>query len=814
MSSVVRLIINMFIDRNFFTTFLHVVLTVTLASVTFDEINRLGPSCLNSCLTYNSGNSNNTSTSESCYCDNECAVYRDCCLDAKTVRQQPQDSPWHCISKDEYTGVFLRATCKPKWQGDQMIRKSCENTISDDQYDPIRHLPVTNPNTGVTYRNYYCAICNDDTSYDMVLWKLLLKCPFLNFYIIYRQNLTFEYVRDNLEYHDSKWGIWLDGDDDKLRFYDCSVKFQMPDDLTPNLRPCVRNLISECAWNWNISDVKEKCSYYTSVVYHEDNAYRNVHCALCNHVNLSELSCSKIESNIVMYRTFYPRAFSMLLDVNEHSGSVVGTVTLCRNGEIFDPFFRKCRNIVCGFSWYEPQNGKCVALKAQPSSTFDQNSVTTTMISETDVNNDCFTTNVTLKNRCTSLHQNNSEIASKLPPATTNQSIVYGTDFLSCIKVSFDEDEYILLNNQSVYIPKYEHVYNKSSYVIHKRSLLVCAHYLNQSSVHEGKFSIYMGYVTIIGLGISIICLFLHFVVFLMISDLHNLSGRNLVSLASALFCAYFCFVVGQLNILSPLACTVVAILTYYFFLASFLWMNALAFDVWSTLRSATQELRVSSGNKWPKFIGYSLYSWLSPVILVILSTIIEQLEYVPENYKPGFGIYQCWFGHKRALSLFFAAPLGLVMLANMIFFVWSARMIVTTSSNITKNQMKSNRKNFRLYSRLALLMGLTWIIGLLAGYIDIEVLWYLFIFFNTLQGLFIFIAFSCIPKVRTSLQQRFISVFPKLSTFRSRTINSGTCSGLTSLTVVSSHQNSHQNIIQRELTHSNSTPAATSSHR
>ncbi|XP_076314961.1 uncharacterized protein LOC143227395 [Tachypleus tridentatus] len=471
MSSVVRLIINMFIDRNFFTTFLHVVLTVTLASVTFDEINRLGPSCLNSCLTYNSGNSNNTSTSESCYCDNECAVYRDCCLDAKTVRQQPQDSPWHCISKDEYTGVFLRATCKPKWQGDQMIRKSCENTISDDQYDPIRHLPVTNPNTGVTYRNYYCAICNDDTSYDMVLWKLLLKCPFLNFYIIYRQNLTFEYVRDNLEYHDSKWGIWLDGDDDKLRFYDCSVKFQMPDDLTPNLRPCVRNLISECAWNWNISDVKEKCSYYTSVVYHEDKAYRNVHCALCNHVNLSELSCSKIESNIVMYRTFYPRAFPC-----------------------------------------------------------------------------CLTS------------------------------------------------------------------------------------------------------------------------------------------------------------------------------------MN-------------TQE--------------------------------------------------RCWN-----------------------IFVWSARMIVTTSSNITKNQMKSNRKNFRLYSRLALLMGLTWIIGLLAGYIDIEVLWYLFIFFNTLQGLFIFIAFSCIPKVRTSLQQRFISVFPKLSTFRSRTINSGTCSGLTSLTVVSSHQNSHQNIIQRELTHSNSTPAATSSHR
>ncbi|XP_013780544.1 uncharacterized protein LOC106464918 [Limulus polyphemus] len=777
----------MFFYGNTLYTLLHIVLTVTTARVTFDEISRLGPSCLNSCLIYNSRDSNNSLTSESCNCDNKCAEYRDCCLDAETLNQQPQDSPWHCISIDEGTGVFLKATCKPQWRGDQMIHNSCENTTSDVHYDPMRQLPVTNPNTGVSYRNYHCAICNDDTSYDMVLWKLLLKCPYLHLYNITRQNLTEKYIRDNLEYYDSQWGIWLDGDDENLHFYGCSIKLVVPDVLKSNIRSCVRNLISECSWNWNISNVREKCRYYTSVMYSQDKAYRNVHCALCNYVNTSELSCSKTEHEIVMYRNFFPNAFSMLLDVNEYSGTSVGIVILCRNGEVFDPFFKKCRNIVCGFSGYEPRNGKCVASEAQPSSTNDQNTVSTTTISETD--NDCSTTNITHKNDCISSHQNKSGTRSGLSPTTTNQSILYGSDFLSCIKVSFDEGEYIFLNNQSIYIPKYDHVYNKSFYVVRKRSILVCADYLNRTSEQEKKFSIYMGYISLIGLGISIICLLLHFVVFLVIPDLHNFAGRNLLSLASALFCAYCCFIIGQLNILSPLKCTVVAILTYYFFLASFLWMNTLAFDVWRTLRIATQELRVSSGNKWPKFIGYSLYSWLSPVLLVIVAIIIEQLEYVPENYKPGFGIYHCWFGHKRALSLFFAAPLGLVMLANVILFVWSARMIVTTSSNITGNQMKSNRKNFRLYSRLALLMGLTWIIGLLAGYLDNEILWYVFIFLNTLQGLFIFIAFSCIPKVRTILQARFISVLPKVSTSRSQSINSGISSGLTSLTVVTSKQ-------------------------
>ena len=41
---------------------------------------------------------------------------------------------------------------------------------------------------------------------------------------------------------------------------------------------------------------------------------------------------------------------------------------------------------------------------------------------------------------------------------------------------------------------------------------------------------------------------------------------------------------------------------------------------------------------------------------------------------------------------------------------------------------------SFQLYLRLALLMGLTWISGVVAGGLDLEPVWYVFLVLNTLQ--------------------------------------------------------------------------------
>ncbi|XP_013792846.1 uncharacterized protein LOC106476765 [Limulus polyphemus] len=789
---------------------LYTVVTTNAVSVSYDEISKVSSYCFSThtCLSKIMGPTDNDTLS--CACDSECTEYNDCCFDAQPDNQQNFTNQWYCVTLGTFDGVYVKASCKSQWSGSETFRKKCEEvTLSDVQDDPVGQLPVTSPTTGISYRNHYCALCNNDTSRDMQLWKIRLECPSLYFYNQSRQNLTKDYVFDNLQYNGSRWGVWLYDDDRELYFYTCDIFPMLPDQL--NLRECVPNLISECARNWNRSDVEDKCRSYTAVLYEPVRAYKNGHCALCNYVNGLKLGCSQPETRI-HNRGFIPRSFSVLLDVNAHSGNVVGKKIRCKNDEHFDPLFKKCRNIVCGFLGFEPRNGRCVEIETTTAKEISNNLVTES--DQTDVP-DMYDRNPLLRiinlnggdsafTNVSVLLQNGSYVLYSTTAKTSdadsqNQSTIYNLDFLQCPKISLNEGEYVILNNQSVYIPEYDQLYNKSVYFFKEGRVFICANFLNQTSDYGEKFSVYMGYTSIVGLGISIVCLIFHISIFFLVPDLHNLSGKNLASLATSLLSAYCCFIIGHVHSLSSSACAVVGTLTFYFFLASFLWMSVLAFDVWRSLLRATRELRVSKGRQWRRFLGYSLYSWLTPVILVVVTVVIEQQENVSNEYKPGFGLYHCWFGHKKALSLFFVTPLGTVMFMNVVFFICSARIIVNTSSDVTNNQTKSSRQNFRLYSKLALLTGLTWIVGLLAGYLDYESLWYIFVLLNTLQGLFIFVSFSCTRKVRTSLQVKLRSVISK-SAFNRTHINT-TGSGSNSLTAEHPHENNRKISSDRNVT-------------
>jgi hypothetical protein len=57
-------------------------------------------------------------------------------------------------------------------------------------------------------------------------------------------------------------------------------------------------------------------------------------------------------------------------------------------------------------------------------------------------------------------------------------------------------------------------------------------------------------------------------------------------------------------------------------------------------------------------------------------------------------------------------------MVLNAIFFSWSAYLICTATSKLL-NTPKTHG-DFRLYVRLAIIMGLTWVTGLIAGFADV----------------------------------------------------------------------------------------------
>ena len=120
------------------------------------------------------------------------------------------------------------------------------------------------------------------------------------------------------------------------------------------------------------------------------------------------------------------------------------------------------------------------------------------------------------------------------------------------------------------------------------------------------------------------------------------------------------------------------------------------------------------SGNKWRRFSVYVTTAWLLPALLVSVLLTLDVTE-AKTDFAPGYGKINCWLQNWRSLFLFVLAPVCLIMVCNMYFYTWTAWLIHTTrSEKLDKSRV---RTDFRLFARLAVIMGLTWITGVIAAF-------------------------------------------------------------------------------------------------
>ncbi|PSN41288.1 hypothetical protein C0J52_09872 [Blattella germanica] len=657
-----------------------------------------------------------------CLCDAQCAKYGDCCIDSPhfvAAEQRRSAASFSCVELRQFGGIYMLTTCPPEWSKAE-IRSKCEDD-NPSLRDPVANMPVTSHRTGLTYRNAHCAVCHGDLHPNKTdLWKPRLECPNLMQSLI--PNMTVENISRALSFeHDqNQWIIRLPTDNG-TKNYNCNVDPVLPETSEHIVRRCPVGIIRTCALNWTNAEVRNRCETHTALVFYQNDGYRNTHCAICNNIPIQNLACIRATSRVHDYtREFSPKAFAVLFDLAGASGDMVGQERACPHlDQLYDPFFGRCRNVVCPQEHQDYHAGHCISVLPDTDSTEDNL-----------VNNDSL--------------RNNSALTDEVSYTGENKS----SHFRDCPKFLLEVEEYQLLEDDTVYIPAYDRKFDQSDFYIGSDGrMAICS---DEGIEFVDKFNTNMGYVTIAGLGVSVVFLILHLTAFALLPELRNLSGKNLACLCVSLLAAYCAFIIGQFLETGRVPCTVVAVVTHYFFLASFSWMLTMAFDVWRTLRLATSELRVSAGKQWRKFAVYSTWSWAVPAIFVVAAIATDNApsDAVSPDFRPEFGLETCWFSHRYALLVFFAVPLALVMILNIAFFSSSAHMIFSTTSTTRFTSSSGTQRDFRLYIRLALVMGLTWTVGLIAGYLNVEGLWYTFIALNTLQGLFIFLAFTCTEKV------------------------------------------------------------------
>ncbi|XP_076028626.1 uncharacterized protein LOC143017726 [Oratosquilla oratoria] len=795
----------------------------------------------------------------SCFCDDLCARYGDCCKDANAYNPEEQarnKDVFACVHMKQFGDVYMRGHCAVDWEDAEVARLCQEGdpSTNSERKDPVIDMPVTSLSSSVTYTNSYCALCSREDPEYLVRWTPQLDCPTLHDYHRSYGNLTKEFVKRNITYNDVKlaWGLEVDGS-----FHTCYVDPVMPETVVHTIRNCKKS-ISTCAANWTDGDVAELCASYTAVVYNYDTSYRNAHCATCNRVNENATSCSnQIFTRFLPFDDFSPVSFSLLLDFSDpNGGGLVGSS--CRSSEIWDPFFKKCRDVFCGRPQHEYRNGRCLPAgdfnlvsSTKPSYVPEATTPLSTSTNGSDTTESSTTTatpappppttpttttttseepfakgNIIIFPDETSPSRSESSQMKELPssststsssasqtpddsaspaslsvtdatPSTSFSSPNSSTPFtpsestnalvgvteteatespteaetrapqtLNCLRLFLHEEDFERKPNNTIFVEKYRRTYKPDEYETHQDGILVCA-----PELQVDKFSATMAWVTIVGLSISSVCIVLHLLAFVVVPELRNLSGKNLASLCVALLTAYVAFILGQFGEPGKPECFVLAAVMYYFFLASFCWMNVMAFDIWRTLRMATSELRVSTGRQWKKFVAYSFYGWILPAAALgtLVAIDLQRPEEVSRAYLPMMGEFRCWFGQRKALLVFFAAPLATIMAFNIILFIFAVRMVAASTQSTAKMTSCSPQQQdqFKLYMRLALLMGLTWISGIVAGYLNLEPIWYIFVVLNSFQGLFIFLAFTCTRKVWHSIRGTFcdrLSVGPRAS--------------------------------------------------
>ena len=247
-------------------------------------------------------------------------------------------------------------------------------------------------------------------------------------------------------------------------------------------------------------------------------------------------------------------------------------------------------------------------------------------------------------------------------------------------------------------------------------------------------------------------------VTYSLFKDLHTLPSLLLMSLSSAFLVGDLSLLLGSSVLMFQLKapCIVAAIFLHYFLLARFCWTNMISFEMMRTFTAAIKLIPVlSSRSKRTLFAIYSRIGWGIPLLIILISVTINFTSDGLVGY--GYGLDICWITDNRLHLVFFAIPLALSLLFNLLSFIW---VIVSLCDSSTRNRTSMQDKlNIRLYVAVFSVMGFMWIF-ILTAIVANGSSWtrYSFVALNSTQVLVVSLSFTCSKKVGRHYRELFHS--------------------------------------------------------
>ena len=317
---------------------------------------------------------------------------------------------------------------------------------------------------------------------------------------------------------------------------------------------------------------------------------------------------------------------------------------------------------------------------------------------------------------------------------------------------NFSQYEYENVNEGIVKLCTPQEWSNVQTVINKTEAGLACGDEYIKVAIAESWLSFVLGIISLVFMLTAIItyCLF---------EKLRNLPGVNTINLTLSLFLEMLVFIVsGYAKPHAEWLCSAVGMVLHFLILASFFWMNVMAYDVFRTFAKKCILTRIRSKKKFlPR---YSLYAWVSPLLIVIICAIIDfagnpeiKIGYgghiggtnpvVPsaqvasetttpssdsdsESTNHGHSIaIGCWIQKPVAAMVAFGVPMILILLGNFIMFTRTI-ICIRASTKVTKSSVRrsslshmTGHDDVMLYIRMSTVMGFTWIFALASSMVS-----------------------------------------------------------------------------------------------
>lgn len=350
--------------------------------VTYEEIQQLGLGCYpkDSCKEPRTEDYPGISWSYSCSCDRLCSQFDTCCVDSyyNSVKQSAVRPSCRSVNMmHAKTAYYMVDRCLSNDNSESAWGKLCNEEWTTED-DLMRLIPVTSLFTFVTYKNYFCFRCYENTD-DYSYWRV---------WLVGKSSQYLQPASDRtLQYRDDEKTLTVTFSDKNVSI-PVDLKFDIPFEIGFLPVECVAGIISNCSHNWHDRAIRDKCQTYTGIVFVERGKtilkYKNVHCALCNFESTENIGCKTyfdrsygaqgVDEDIFSF-VHYAKAndkgkvekslfsFTDLLDVDRSDGDRVGkNGRRCRDNFIWDPYRSSCRPLVCPLPRYVVRKNRCVKI--------------------------------------------------------------------------------------------------------------------------------------------------------------------------------------------------------------------------------------------------------------------------------------------------------------------------------------------------------------------------------------------------------------------------------------------------------------------